>query len=66
MIAAFLALEILQKNLGTNESSNFNPGSQIQKQPSNVFCKKYVFKNFENFTGKHLCLSLNKVAVLQT
>ena len=28
-----------------------------------VFCKKGVFKNFEKFTGKHLCQSLffNKV-----
>ena len=28
-----------------------------QKQPPEVFCKKSVFGNFANFTGKHLCQS---------
>ena len=28
------------------------------KQPPEVFCKKKVFKNFANFTGKYLCGSL--------
>ena len=27
------------------------------KQPSEVFCKKGVLRNFENFIGKHLCQS---------
>ena len=33
-----------------------------------VFCRKRVFRNFENFTGKHLCQGLlfNKVAGLRT
>ena len=30
---------------------------QIQKQPPEVFCKKRRFRNFANFTGKHLCKS---------
>ena len=30
----------------------------FQKQPPEVFCKKKVFKNFANFTGKHLRWSL--------
>ena len=30
----------------------------VQKQPPQVFCRKGVFKNFANFTGKHLCWSL--------
>ena len=40
---------------------------EIQKQPSEVFCKKGVLKNFVKFTGKHLCQSLfsNKVAGLK-
>ena len=38
-----------------------------QKQPPEVFYKKSVFKNFPNFTEKHLCWSLafNKVAGLR-
>ena len=32
--------------------------SSLQKQPSEVFCKKSVLKNFAIFTGKHLCWSL--------
>ena len=28
------------------------------KQPPEVFCKKGIFRNFLNFTGKHLCQSL--------
>ena len=38
-----------------------------QKQPSEVFCKKSVLKNFAKFTEKHLCQSLffNKVAGLR-
>ena len=27
----------------------------MHKQPPEVFCKKVVFKNFANFTGKRLC-----------
>ena len=30
----------------------------IQKQSSDVFCKKAALKNFTIFTGKHLCWSL--------
>ena len=30
----------------------------VQKQPLALFCKKGVFKNFANFTVKHLCWSL--------
>ena len=30
----------------------------VQKQPTEVFFKKDVLKNFANFTGKHLCWSL--------
>ena len=29
-----------------------------QKQPQEVFCEKFVLKNFANFTGKQLCWSL--------
>ena len=29
-----------------------------QKQPPDVFYKKDVLKNFEKFTGKHLCQGL--------
>ena len=38
-----------------------------QKQPSEVFCKKDVFKNFAIFKGKHLWLDslFNKVAGLK-
>ena len=42
----------------------FNPFKENlpQKQPSEVFHKKAVLKNFAIFTGKHLCWSLfNKV-----
>ena len=28
-----------------------------QKQPLKLFCKKDTFRNFANFTGKHLCRS---------
>ena len=36
----------------------------LYKQPSEVFCKKGVIRNFAKFTGKHLCQSLffNKFA----
>ena len=36
----------------------------LQKQLSEVFCKKGVLQNFAKFTVKHLCQSLffNKVA----
>ena len=40
----------------------------LQTQPSKVFCKKKsVLRNFEKFTGKHLCHSIffNKVAGLR-
>ena len=30
----------------------------VQKQSPEVLYKKSVFKNFANFTGKHLCWSL--------
>ena len=30
----------------------------VQKQPTEVFCKKRFSKKFANFTGKHLCWSL--------
>ena len=30
----------------------------LQKQPSEVFCKKGVLRNFIKFTGKHLWQSL--------
>ena len=30
----------------------------LEKQPSEVFCKKCALKNVANFTGKHLCLGL--------
>ena len=37
------------------------------KQPSEVFCRKDVLRNFAKFTGKHLCQSLivSKVAGLE-
>ena len=40
--------------------------SYIWRQPPGVFLRKVFFKNFPNFTGKHLCESLffNKVAGL--
>ena len=38
-------------------------GSNNQKQPPEVFCKKDVLTNFANFTAKQMCQSLfNKVA----
>ena len=39
----------------------------IQKQPSEVFCDKYVLRNFAKFIEKQLCQSLffNKVAGLR-
>ena len=39
-------------------------GKYVQKQPSEVFCKKGVLRNFTRFTGKHLFQSLffNNVA----
>ena len=42
-------------------------GSQWQKQPPEVFCKKSVLRNFVKFTEKQLCQSLffNKVAGLR-
>ena len=42
--------------------------SNSQKQPSEVFFeKRYSYKNFAKFTGKHLCWGLffNKVVVLK-
>ena len=48
-----------------NDQSNASPYNEtqrstgfVQKQLPEVFCKKGVFKNFANFTGKHLCWSL--------
>ena len=40
----------------------------MQKQSSEVVCKKGVLGNFAKFTGKHLCQSLffNKVARLRS
>ena len=32
------------------------------KQPPELFCKKSFFKSFANFTGKHLCWSLQTTA----
>ena len=39
----------------------------LQKQPSELLCKKHVVKNFSKFTGKHLCWSFlfNKIAGLR-
>ena len=39
----------------------------IQKQPSEVFCEKYVLRNFAKFIEKQLCQSIffNKVAGLR-
>ena len=39
-------------------------GAKLQKQSSEVFCKKDLLKNFAKFTGKRLCQSLffHKVA----
>ena len=46
---------------------NWHPENQVmmcklsmpkEKQPPEVFCKKYGLKNFAKFTGKHLCQSL--------
>ena len=36
---------------------NISSENSFQKQPTKVFYKKGVLKNFE-FTGKHLCRSL--------
>ena len=33
-------------------------GQKAQKQSPGVFCKKGIFKNFVNFTGKQLCWNL--------
>ena len=33
----------------------FSQVFNFQKQPPEVFCEKGILKNFENFTGKHLC-----------
>ena len=40
--------------------------SDLRKQPSEVFCKKGVLRNFTKFTGKHCArVSFNKVADLR-
>ena len=39
-------------------SANQLIGSFMQKQPSEVFCKKSGLKKFANFRGKHPCWSL--------
>ena len=36
----------------------------IQKQPPEVFCKKFVLKNYAKSTGEHLCQSLQ--GIIQT
>ena len=40
---------------------------KCQNSRLEVFCRKYVLRNFAKFTGKHLCQSLffNKVAGLR-
>ena len=38
--------------------------SSSQKQPSEVFCKKDVLRNFAKFTGKQLCQSLFLIKLL--
>ena len=71
--------EVKRKKLGCSESLMFAvellANSAVvyivtlcfQKQPPELFYKKSVLRNFTQFTGKHLCLSLsfNKVAVLR-
>ena len=57
----------LTSHTGMNHDYNFPDiyGSNHQKQPSKVFYKKGILKNyFSKFTGKRLCQSLffNKVA----
>ena len=39
----------------------------MQNSRSEVFCKKFVLRNFAKFTRKHLCQSLffDKVAILR-
>ena len=55
-----------------NDQSNASPYNEtqrstgfVQKQLPEVFCKKGVFKNLANFTGKHLCWSLFLIKLLQ-
>ena len=36
----------------------------VNKQPMEMFCKKRYFKNFTNFTGKHLCWSRARPATI--
>ena len=38
--------------------SNVLKKSKLKKQPTEVFCKKGVLRNFVKFTGKHQCQSL--------
>ena len=47
--------------------NSFSTGKRTNRSSiPEMFCKKYVLKNFTKFTGKHLCQSLffNKVAGL--
>ena len=41
----------------TSLTTHYQDLKKIQKQPSEVFYKKGVLKNFAKFAGKHLCQS---------
>ena len=48
-----------RKNSLFGHFSRSNCGKNFcRKQPAEVICKKGVYKNFANFTGKHLCRGL--------
>ena len=47
-----------KKLLGRHNPCEMAVFKKMEKQPPEVFYKKYVLKNFAIFTGKHLCWSL--------
>ena len=60
-------LDLFCKKKDEHRRSTVSKIVSVQKQPPEVFYKKKnVLKNFETFTGKHMCLSLffNKVSGL--
>ena len=60
--------EKINRNIETKNSIDYTMTSEeivfLQRQPSEMFCKKGVFRNFAKFTGTNLCQShfFNKVA----
>ena len=49
---------VYQKNV------SYCSNNSVKKQPQEAFCKDGAFKNFTDFTGKHLCWSRATSATL--